>query len=146
MADIAFCFRKILVDDAGVSALVGTRVYPRVIPQKPTYPLIVFRLIGGDSDMDLSGGSGFAEATIDVACFSMDQSTGITDVATIDEAVRAAATAYRGTVLTVFINEITSTRPRDDEDQPTPGSDSWRWIRSRDYEIKFHEAIVSVQP
>jgi hypothetical protein len=35
----------ILSTNAGVSALIGTRIYPLKIPSNPTYPLITYQLI-----------------------------------------------------------------------------------------------------
>lgn len=42
--------RTKLTGDAGVAALVGTRVYWRNLPQEPTYPAITLETIGGDPD------------------------------------------------------------------------------------------------
>ena len=36
-----------LSNDAGVSALVGTRIYPNLAPESATYPYITYQLISG---------------------------------------------------------------------------------------------------
>ena len=51
--------RAILVADAGVLAIT-TRVYPNFIPQKPTWPLIVYQKVSGLRDQALSGPTGKA--------------------------------------------------------------------------------------
>lgn len=36
-----------LANDTAVAALVGTRIYPRILPQHPTYPAISYQRISG---------------------------------------------------------------------------------------------------
>lgn len=43
-------FRSVLVADAGVAALVGTRVYPTILPQNATLPAIVYFRVGGRTE------------------------------------------------------------------------------------------------
>ena len=42
---IATLLRGGLIADAGVAALVGTRVYPGLLPQKPTYEAITYERV-----------------------------------------------------------------------------------------------------
>lgn len=46
----------ILKDDSGVSALVGTRIDPVVLPQQPTYPAITYRRSGVSQIIATQGG------------------------------------------------------------------------------------------
>lgn len=43
-------FRDTLVADAGISAIVGARVYPTVLPQNVTLPAIVYFRVGGRTE------------------------------------------------------------------------------------------------
>ena len=58
-----------LSGDAGVSALVGTRIYPLLMPQEPTLPAIVYQRIStvplGQSHQ---GGNHLNRARMQLAC------------------------------------------------------------------------------
>ncbi len=51
-----------LIRQGGVAALVGTRVYPTTLPEKPTYPAIVYERIGATPVRSHSGFGGLTEA------------------------------------------------------------------------------------
>lgn len=47
--------RTVLANNATVAGLVGTRIYPVVLPQDPTLPAIVYQELQGDSRVMASG-------------------------------------------------------------------------------------------
>jgi hypothetical protein len=51
---IIVAVRAALIANAAVAALAGARVYPKVLPQKPTYPAITLEMISGDTGNSLT--------------------------------------------------------------------------------------------
>jgi hypothetical protein len=52
----------LLTDDSGVAALVGTRVYPLILPQNPTLPAIVYQELRSRSLVAADGDTGQRES------------------------------------------------------------------------------------
>jgi len=79
-----------LKNDAGVSALVGTRIYPLLLPQNPTYPAITYQRISTRPVMTRTGnGLDFVRMQID--CYA-DSYSGVKALAAAVEA--ALSTDY----------------------------------------------------
>lgn len=74
-----------LKNDAGVAALVGTRIYPLVLPQNPTYPAISYQRIS-TRPVQTRGGNGLAFVRMQVDCFA----TGYTAAKQLSDAVVSA--------------------------------------------------------
>jgi len=55
---------------AGLSALVGNRIYPMHLPQKPTYPCVAYRRVSSKPVNLLSNDSDIMTAVFDIASFS----------------------------------------------------------------------------
>lgn len=56
---------------AGLTALVGTRIYPVVAPESPAYPLVIFDLIAPNKPKTSGGTSGnHIEALYQVSCWA----------------------------------------------------------------------------
>lgn len=53
---------------AGVTSLVGTRIYPMKAPQNPTFPMIVFQRISAERIGNLGADTDMVEARIQVSC------------------------------------------------------------------------------
>ena len=58
-----------LANDDGVKAIT-TRIYPEIIPQNPTCPLITYQRVSGFRDSVLSGPSGFAHPRMQVDAYA----------------------------------------------------------------------------
>jgi len=107
MASAEAAVVAILELDAGVTALVGTRIYPKVLPQNVTYPAIRYQRIstarGQFRVMTRSGG----KATRQQPRFQLD-SYGLTEssVQAVAAAVRAALDGYAGVAATLKIDQI----------------------------------------
>lgn len=58
-----------------VSALVGTRVYPRKLPQNVTYPAIRYQRISTARSQfrDLSGRAGYARPRFQIDCWALSE-------------------------------------------------------------------------
>lgn len=83
-----------LLAQAGVSALVGTRVYASHLPQQPTLPAITFNRITGQRELMHSGRSGLAHPQFQVDCWADDY----TEVKQLAEQVRLVLEGYGGSM------------------------------------------------
>jgi len=63
--------RAVLLADAGVSALIGTRVFPRKAPQTPVLPLITMARVATGRGHDMEGHDGLPKAQIQLSCWAV---------------------------------------------------------------------------
>lgn len=70
MADLPSAVRTRLVNDAQVSAVVGTRVYPMIRPQGSALPAIRLQFPSNSAERVLKGDEGTQVARIQVDCFA----------------------------------------------------------------------------
>lgn len=83
-----------LIAHAGLSALVGDRVYPLVAPQDATYPLVVYQRISGIRIHSHSGPSGLASPRFQFSAWG----ESFSDAKNVAEQVRLALDGYAGTM------------------------------------------------
>lgn len=83
-----------LAADAGVSSLVGNRVYPAVAPQKPEVPYIVYTRISSAREHSHDGASGLARPRFQFDCASRSYIGAME----LSNAVRLALDAFQGTM------------------------------------------------
>lgn len=88
-----------LTNNAPVSALVSTRVYPRKIPQSPTYPLISYAVQGIEQPTAMGSDPEMVTKTVQVDCYAATYS-GAKD---LSDKVRQALQRWRGTAAGVTI-------------------------------------------
>jgi uncharacterized protein DUF3168 len=91
-----------LLADAGVAALVGTRVHPGARPQASTLPAIVCNAISANPSYSDDGEDGIAEARVQLDCWGATYSSAKTTA----RAVKAALSAFDGTVSAVRFRYI----------------------------------------
>jgi hypothetical protein len=82
-----------LQNDAGVSALVSTRIYPLVVPQDATLPAIAYQRISGPRAYSHSGPTGAVQARMQITSVASDYS----GAKALSAAVRSAMRSFRGT-------------------------------------------------
>ena len=70
MSFIEEAIRNKLLNDANVSALVGTRIYASELPQKPTYPVLIYERLDSERDFTMQGPSGFVESTVQIRVYA----------------------------------------------------------------------------
>lgn len=99
---------SILKSDSGVSAIT-TRCYPLTIPQDPTYPLIVYYLIGGKPDNTLTDASGLTHSRVQIDALAPTYASA----KTLAEAITDALNAKTYTVSNVKIGSIVKQSERD---------------------------------
>lgn len=84
--DFEIVLLRTLREDAGLSALVGSKVFALVIPQGTKLPCITFQRIGGMPANTLSGASGLEEIDLQIDVWARDYD----EAKAIAKAVRAA--------------------------------------------------------
>ena len=92
MADIPLDARTFLIANAGLTALIGTRIYPSVLPQTPTLPAVVYQTISDVREMLHDGPQGLPVARIQYDCWGVSY----TSARNTANALRTAADGYRG--------------------------------------------------
>ncbi len=83
--DFEIVLLRTLREDAGLSALVGNKVFALVIPQGTKLPCITFQRIGGMPANTLSGHSGLEEIDLQIDVWARDYD----EAKAIAKAVRA---------------------------------------------------------
>ena len=123
-----------LAHAAGVTALVGTRVYGNRIPPKATLPCVVVTRISTTRVLthDTSGGAGTASPRFQVDAWGDLDATvkGITD------AVRGALNGYKGTMGSGSTVNVQAAWV--DEEHPEYNPETNLWRSQSDY-IIWHE-------
>ena len=84
--DFEIVLLRTLREDAGLSALVGNKVFALVIPQGTKLPCITFHRIGGMPANTLSGHSGLEEIDLQIDVWARDYD----EAKAIAKAVRSA--------------------------------------------------------
>ena len=121
-----------LLADAGVSALVGTRVYPGVRPQATALPAIVFNMISANPSYSDDGEDGIAEARVQLDCWGATY----TDAKKAARAVKAALSAFGGTVNGVRFRYITLDLEHDIQETGA-NSESYPFRTSLDFIVVY---------
>lgn len=127
---------KVLTDlleaDAGVAAIVGTKIYGNVPPENTAAPLIVYRKLAAVRNLSLSMSAlAEVEARIEVLCIA----TTYAQLKALAEAVRVALAYKRGTYAGVDVLNITV----DDESADEYDADLREHAQSWVYLIKHTE-------
>lgn len=79
-----------LTANAGLAALVGTRVYRNKLPQKPTYPAIRYFQASGSEEYSHSGASNWPTPRLQFDCMA----PGSTEASAVEAALRAALDGF----------------------------------------------------
>ena len=115
---------------AGVAAIVGTRMYARMLPQTPTLPAITYQRVDTRRQHDMAGPDGLPRPRMQVTCW------GATPAAAygLAGAVRARLDGYKGTWGTLTIGSCLMVGERDLDD-PEAG----RSAVALDFMIQYQE-------
>lgn len=127
----------LLTTNVAVAAIVGTRVYPKALPQDVTLPAITYDLI---TPQDMTSHSG-----MDGTAFPHYQITGWAEtpdaVRDLMKAVRICMNGYKGTITvgasSIVIQSCLLSGGVDDSDPETQ-----RHMRAQDYTIYHAEDIT----
>ncbi len=77
---------------AGITALVSTRVYATVPPSDPTYPFITFQIFSDVPEHDMSGAVGLTQVKVQIDAWAFL----VAEQQAIAEAVRNELDGFRG--------------------------------------------------
>lgn len=99
----------ILSNDAGVTAIVGDRIYPLQTPEEGQYPALSYWRVDGPREHALDGPAGLARPRMQVDAWANDFRTAKAAI----EAVIEALDGYRGTVAGVSIVGILALNDHD---------------------------------
>lgn len=109
-----------LKDNAGVSALVSTRVYSTVAPEGAALPFVVFQQLGGDHDHHMGGANGLTRREIQIAYYANKPK----DAEAGGEAIRDAIDGFHGTMGTVVTANVRMSHLGSAIDTFEPAADS----------------------
>ena len=92
----------ILTEDAGVSAVVGNKVYPQIAAQGAAFPFIVYVLQDNSPSDTKSGVSTLDEIRYDIVAAAETYAS----LSSLTERIRLALDRYTGTVNGIVIDSI----------------------------------------
>lgn len=87
-----------LTAHAGLSALIGTRLYPVLLPQNPTYPAVTYQRVSTPRAQAINGTVASAGPRFQFAAWASTYSSAVSVAAQ----VRAALIAMSGNIVTVY--------------------------------------------
>jgi len=93
IADVRVGLRAYLLDDAAIAAIVGTRIYPIVLPQGQVQTSIVYTRVSGIGDNHMEGPSGLSRPRFQVDCWSQSIDTA----SQLANLVKERIDGFRGT-------------------------------------------------
>ena len=129
---------NILINDSGVTALVGQRIRPILEHQEQALPFVTYQVIDTDHVETMDGAAGLAMGSIQINAFSATYS----EAASIIEAVRVALEGKKGTYNSVVVGGIiNASGPRDVPQAPTAAKETIVYGKSMDFDVWFTEAI-----
>lgn len=81
---------SLLTADSGIAALIGTRVYPVMLPEDPTLPALLYKFVGGASSPTLTT-SGMQRSRLEIDCYGATYD----DASALRSAVIAALNGFQ---------------------------------------------------
>jgi len=141
VADIGSAIRGYLAANAGVAALVATRIYPDVLPQGYTIKnggALTYTVIDTIHDHFINGISGIARSRIEFAAFASTRA----GANLIAESVRTSdLQGYTGAIGGIVICSVMiSGGIQTLDERPTDGSQEHRYTTIFDYLIAHQES------
>lgn len=124
--------RTYLLANAGVSALIGTRMYPNALPQGATLPAVVYYLISSTHVQSLGGITAAGTCRVQLDCYAATRLAADGVSAPIVAALRLLSVGQQSIGAGTLVCDIEIQGPRDDQQEPADGSDEWTYISSLD--------------
>jgi len=94
--------RTHLLADGPVAALIGTRMYPLILPQNPTYPCLTYEIVSDIPHRALAGDSDRERVRVRIHCWASTY-TGAIDLAT---KVRTSVADHSGLMGTTAVSSV----------------------------------------
>ena len=143
MADLGTTIKAYLAGKSAITALVGTRIYPDVLPQgydtKTQGGAIVYSVISTLHDHLINGLSGIARARLEFTTYSSSR-IGANAIA---EAIRTSGlVGYTGAMGAMVIESVRIESGVQFLDElPTDGTQGHRYLTIFDYLIAYQETV-----
>jgi hypothetical protein len=142
VADLGSAVRGFLAANAGVSALVGSRIKPDVMQQKwdvKNGPVLTYAIVSTTHDHPLNGLAGIARSRIEFTSFASSRLMANA----VAEAVRQSGLpGYTGTMGGIEIESVMLESGSQSLDEgPTDGSQEHRYLTVFDYLIAYQESV-----
>ncbi len=115
MAGIEDGIADYMENHAGISALVGNRIYPMVLPDEATYPAIVYQKISGLMVASHSGNSGLGNPRFQISCWGETYPVA----KALSRQVKLAFHGYKGAMGDITCQAAFVDAELDDMDQQT---------------------------
>lgn len=84
---------------SGLTALIGSRFYPQMMPQNPTYPAVTYFLVAAPRETAMGADPGIVYAHLQLSAWSTDY----LEATNVAEQLRGTFQRWRGTVGSVEI-------------------------------------------
>ena len=75
MSTITHAMFKVLSEFSGLAALVGTRIFPMILPQNSDYPAVTYNTISAPRDYTHDGASGLVAARYQITAWAASYTT-----------------------------------------------------------------------
>ena len=112
------------------TTLSHSRVYPVILPQKPTLPAVAYTRVGSPDELTSSGRADLVQGRFQIDVYADDYAQAKTTA----RSIRTALSGYRGTMGSVRVDS--AWRDRQDESYEP---ETRRYRVSTDYIINFEE-------
>ena len=140
MADVGDSVRALLLDDAAVTAVVGTRIVPDGLAQGETSPAITYRVISTDHEHDINGPKvGIVRSRITIDCYSTTRkaANALAELVRLSGILDWSGSTYGVNVLAIVIDSGAEYIAEPNSE----GSHELRYITSTDYSVTFRETV-----
>jgi deferrochelatase/peroxidase EfeB len=132
--------RSYLAADAGVSALVASRIYPVALDVTAPRPALVYqRMPRSPHDQTLTASLGTSLATFHITAFADDYA----DADALAEAVRQAMQAFSGTMGATHVDSAVLADDYDEYFDPVDGSSRGTYAVISEFRIRYRESIAA---
>jgi len=130
-------FYSVITTNAGVSAVMGTRLYPNQAPPNPTEPYATYVAVTDGTVVSLTGASGLGSVTFQVDVWAHDSR----DAKSVAELIRIALVDHVGTTAGETITDVMCGQRSDDLDDEGIGAQQGITRISRDYTVWYAQAV-----
>lgn len=132
MSSIKGATYYILSNDNGVSAIVGTGIYPSAAPSTATCPFITYSVISELTDKVTTGATGTTRYRLQFSCYSFDSITNTSLVQALKDCLDVKTYTHGGFQASFFEDASMDTTQA-----PTDASEQFSYQTNVDYVVWF---------
>lgn len=121
-----------LLANAGVAALIGTRIEPDKLPQRATLPAVVYYRISGTHAESLSGIRSAGTCRVQLDAYAATRLAADAVGEAIVAALKLLSVGQQTIGSGTAVCDVEIQGPRSDRQPPADGSDEWTYISSVD--------------